>query len=404
MRRSRRDAPELPPRVRTLITNARLLDPEKSEPDAQGCLLVEDGEIAARLTRFDAVGVDAREVDLAGLSLAPGFIDLHFHGELIFAEAADEIDAAFQRTSSRLVREGATAYLGTTVAWSRERIEGFMTHAAKAMTHHLEGAQCLGVHLEGPWIAAPRAGAQPPGAIRAFSPTDDRALIEAWADHIEMVTLAPELPESHHLLGALDALGIVASLGHSNASSEEIDAAEQFGLTHVTHLFNAMSPLHHRDLGVAGHVLTHEHLTADLICDGVHVHPRIVGLATRQLGDRLALITDRIEPPVGADFGAGRLVEDERGIWLPGGTLAGSALGMARAAQNAISFAEMTMLEAVRAATLTPARVLGVERERGTLRVGARADFVVLDDAGEVRQTWVGGRLVFDRARGSGRT
>jgi N-acetylglucosamine-6-phosphate deacetylase len=166
----------------------------------------------------------------------------------------------------------------------------------------------------------------------------------------------------------------------------------------VTHLFNAMGGAHHRDLGVAGVALTDDQLTCDIICDGVHVHPAFVRLAARAKGRRLLLITDRLEPPASADsadsFGAGAVHEADGALRLPDGTVAGSCLTLDRAIANAVSFGSMTRVEAVAAATLRPARVLGIEAQRGTFRPGARADFAVLGRSGEVLETWLAGRRV----------
>jgi N-acetylglucosamine-6-phosphate deacetylase len=154
-----------------------------------------------------------------------------------------------------------------------------------------------------------------------------------------------------------------------------------------------MSGIHQRAPGLAGVALSDDRLSCDLICDGVHVHPLLVRLAARAKRERLLLITDRVS--AGTGFGAGALLDDGTALRLPDGRLAGSRLTLDRAVRNAVSFAAMTQLEAVAAATLRPARLLGVERERGTLRPGARADLVVLDAAGAVAETWLAGLRVY---------
>jgi N-acetylglucosamine-6-phosphate deacetylase len=163
----------------------------------------------------------------------------------------------------------------------------------------------------------------------------------------------------------------------------------------VTHLFNAMSGLHHRELGLAGLALTDERVTCDLICDGVHVAPPVVRLAARAVGARLLLASDRVDPPPGADFGAGPLRDDGEALRLPGGRLAGSRLTLDRAVANLRRLGGASLCEAVAAASLRPARLLGLEAERGTLRVGARADFAVLEADGSLRETWIAGRRVW---------
>jgi N-acetylglucosamine-6-phosphate deacetylase len=169
----------------------------------------------------------------------------------------------------------------------------------------------------------------------------------------------------------------------------------------VTHLFNAMNPMHHRAPGVAGFALGDDRLSCDLICDGVHVHPAMVRAATRAKGEGLILITDKIEIPPhdeAASFGSGVVVDDGNALRLAGGGLAGSTLELDRAIRNAQEFGAMTRIEAIAASTLRPARLLGIESERGTLRVGARADFAILDDDDRVVETWIAGRRVHPRS------
>jgi N-acetylglucosamine-6-phosphate deacetylase len=258
------------------------------------------------------------------------------------------------------------------------------------------GAAALGLHLEGPWIAADAAGAQPPDGIRDCSPIEAQQLLDRAHGLVRMVTLAPELPGAAALLAELGRRGVVAALGHSQANAAQVEVAVTQGARHVTHLWNAMSGLHHRAPGLAGVALADDRLSCDLICDGVHVHPLAVRLAARAKRERLLLITDRVS--AGAGFGAGTLLDDGTALRLADGRLAGSRLTLDRAVRNAVSFAAMTQLEAIAAVTLRPARLLGLERERGTLRSGARADLVVLDAAGGVAETWLAGDRVYAAA------
>lgn len=376
-----------------LFHGGLLLDPEHSEPE-RGSLLVAQGRIAARLRSDEEAPVAAERVDLAGACLSPGFLDVHYHGGFIFD--ASRIDDALESGAS-MSRHGVTGYLPTTVAWPSpellKRVEALAQRLGDAADALPAGAVPLGLHLEGPWINAEAAGAQPSHGIRPCDLDEARQILDATSGLTKLVTLAPEIPGSHGLLELLQARGIPAALGHSTADLETANDAVRRGARHVTHLFNAMGAFHHRDPGLAGAALSNDLLTADLICDGAHVHPAVVRIAARALGDRLLLVTDRIEPPQDASsFGSGGLHDDGVALRLPGGELAGSRVTLDRALQNAIEFAELSLIEAVAACTLRPARLLGIESERGTLRPGARADLVALDATGRVLSTWIAGR------------
>ena len=390
-----------------LFENAQLLDPEAAAPSRES-LLVDGGRIAARLPVGADAPRDATRVDLSGCRLAPGFIDLHCHGELVFAEPA-ELHGLLARAALDALRHGTTAFLPTTVAWSPARLRDFVTRFVESPTQpETAGAHVLGLHLEGPWINPAAAGAQPEGGIRPFDPGEASEVFARSEQQLRMVTLAPELPGSSRLLDMVTRCGAVAALGHSLAGEEAIDAAVQGGMTHVTHLFNGMAPMHHREPGPAGLALTDDRLSCDLICDGAHVHPRMVRLAARAKGDGLMLITDRVELPAeprseasgpagprSVSFGSGAISDDGRALRLADGRLAGSSLTLDRAARNARAFGALDPVQAVAACSLRPARLLGIEAERGSLRPGARADLVVLGSEGQVLETWIAGERVY---------
>jgi len=381
--------------TRILLDNLRLLDPEARQERA-GALLLEGGRIAAHLAPGASLA-GAERRDLGGLAVAPGFLDLHYHGRLIFDDPR-QARASLRHAACRLLRHGVTAFLPTTVAWPHgdlcQRVRAWV-EAAETLAEEA-GACVLGLHLEGPWIRPEAAGAQPRDGIRPYREQEGAELLAACAGRLRMVTLAPELPGSPALLRELGRRGIVASLGHSLAEAEQAESAVEQGARHVTHLFNAMGAFHHRDRGLAGVALTDDRLSCDLICDGVHVHPRVVAMAARVKRSQLLLISDHVElpegPPGRVAFGAGPVHDDGRALRLEDGTLAGSSLLLDRALHNAQAFGAMSRLEAVAACSLRPARLLGIEAERGTLRPGARADLVVLDDSGAVREVWKAGR------------
>jgi len=239
--------------ARWAIEGATLLDPEGLASGVK-TLLLDGHRIEALLEPGSHGDLDAERYDATGLRLAPGFIDLHFHGELLFAPPED-FASALERASRQQAGHGTTSFLATSVAWGPERLLDYVTRLVDAMTRaSAPGAQPLGLHLEGPWINPAAAGAQPVAAIRPYRPQDGELLI-ACGDILKMVTLAPEVEGAEMLIEALCRSGVIAALGHSCVTSEAAEDAFRRGMTHVTHLFNAMSGLHHRSPGLPGAVL-----------------------------------------------------------------------------------------------------------------------------------------------------
>ena len=381
--------------MRTALIADRILDPEDRAPrdgaaGARPCVLIEDGRLVE--TRRDLaegapLGPDWRLVERPGSCVAPGFLDLHVHGGFA-AAAPDELTQALARDARAMLEAGTTGFLATSIAQPHERQSAFADAVAACDRAPSSGAHCLGLHFEGPWINDAAPGALDPKAIRPFHAGTDGVLLERAEGLLRMVTLAPEIDGADALLDTLARRGVVAAMGHTAADGERIAEAAGRGLRHVTHLFNAMGPIHHREPGVAFHALAEERLSCDLICDGVHVHPVMLRAAAHSLGERLLLITDRFDlPGLRPEPGAAA----DHPLRLPSGALAGSQLGMDGAVRGLRAAAGVTLREAVEAATLRPARLLGVESQRGTLRPGARADLVVLSEEGEVQETWLGG-------------
>ena len=391
---------------RIWLRDAVLADPEASA-DVAGSLLIEDGRIAARLGANDPAPADGEAISLAGARLAPGFVDVHFHGELA-ACALDDALGALRRASASLARHGVTAFLATTVAWPASELRLRIEVLANALADTTwPGAIPIGIHLEGPWIRPEAAGAQPPDGIRPYDPVEGAAIFDRADTALRLVTLAPELPGARRLEADLARRGIAIAVGHSLANDADLRASVANGACHATHLFNAMGSRRHRDAtsdpradGFAGLVLQEERIGCDVIADGAHVHPDWLRLAARAKRDRVTLISDRIDRPETASstpawLGAERLTSDGAAWRLPDGRLAGSLLTLDAAIRNVTRWNVMSSREAIAACTLRPARLIGVERDRGTLRAGARADLVALSEAGEVLATWVGGREVY---------
>lgn len=373
-----------------LLANARLALPTGEL--RTGWLRVEDGRIVA--LGEGAAGGPAR--DLGGAVLAPGFVDVHVHGaagaEFLDADAGER--AAILRAHAR---GGTTALLATTVTASRERLRAAVD-ALAAAEPVAGGAALLGIHLEGPYLCERHRGAQDPEHLRAPDLAELDALLAAGP--VRLVTLAPELPGAPEAIARLVDAGVVASVGHTDATYAQAMAAFDAGARHATHLFNGMRPFHHREPGVIGAALDRDDVTCELICDGEHVAPAAIRLARRVKGvDRTVLVTDAMSATGLGDgeYRIGALPVTVRGgrAELAGtGTLAGSTLTMGAAVRNAVRLAGLSLGDALRMASATPARVLGLEASKGALARGFDADLVVLDDDLAVTATMVAGAWI----------
>jgi N-acetylglucosamine-6-phosphate deacetylase len=296
-----------------------------------------------------------------------------------------------------LVRYGVTGYLPTIVSSPETTIDRALA-ALAARPPGYQGAEPLGLHLEGPLLNPARRGAHAMTRLR----TPDAAVVDRWTRTagVALVTLAPELPGAVELIGRLVNAGVVVAAGHTEASTQQMVTAVDAGLRYVTHLFNAMAPLVHREPGPVGVALVDDRLTVGLIADGIHVHPLAVTLAWRALGpERCSLVTDAVAP-LGRPHGRYLLGDVEvhatsDGVRLADGTLAGSDLSLDRAVQNLVAFTGCESHEALATVTSTPARLLGLSG-KGVVAAGHDADLVLLRPDLTVAATLVAGRLVHD--------
>lgn len=333
--------------------------------------------------------------------LIPGFIDVHIHG----AKGSDVMDGTFtalKTISEALAAEGTTSFLATTMTASPEEIENVLINVHECMQkqHEIHGAKILGVHLEGPFISAKKIGAQREDQI--LMPASE--YVKQWQKKsgkcIKLITLAPELPGSHSFIRYLISENIVASIGHTDATYAETIAAIDAGCSHVTHLFNAMRGIHQREPGTVTAALLSEKLTAELIVDGVHLHPAIVQLALKTKGkEKLILVTDAMRAKCLSDGFydlGGQKVEVKNDIaCLEDGTLAGSTLKMSSAMQNMLRFTNCNLVDVIQLASENPAKMLNVFQNKGSIAPQKDADLVILDESFNVVMTMCEGRIVY---------
>lgn len=371
----------------------------------EGYILLQDHQIIGIGPSTDlpaSIGVEVMEVP-SSFQAIPGLIDIHIHG----VNGADVMDAsveALETMSDALPKEGTTSFLATTMTQSQAAIEkALITAGSYIQKYQPPGkAEILGIHLEGPYVNKSKAGAQP----EEFIVNSSIEQFEKWNNlankTVKIVTLAPEQPGGMEMVKYLDENGIIASIGHSDATYEEVSQAIEAGAKHVTHLFNQMRGLHHREPGVVGAALLREELTAELIADGVHVRPEMMKLAFQQKGEKeLILITDAMRAKCLKngiyDLGGQAVtVEDGKAV-LQDGTLAGSILKLGNAMKNMMAFTGCSLEDAIQMASVNPAKQLNVIDRKGTLSIGKDADIVILDEQFEVAMTFCRGELAYHR-------
>lgn len=367
-----------------------------------GLLAYEGGKITGvwDLEREAAPEYDPRQTDVLEKGyIAPGYIDLHVHGGGggDFMDGDPEAVVAITTTHARY---GTTGLLATTLTGPEEAILAAI-RAVKAAPKR--GAAVLGFHVEGPFINPKMKGAQDERYVRPASIAEiDRWLAEGGPDDRWQITIAPEIPGHLDAIRYLADKGFVVSAGHTECTYAQLKAAAEAGLSHITHLFNAMRGLHHREPGTVGGALTLPGLTAELIADGVHAHPASMRVAVTAGGaQRIMLITDAMRATGLGDgeylLGELRAIVKDGAARLHDGTLAGSVLTMERAVQNMVNLVGVDLPTAVAMASLHPARKHGLDGRKGSLEAGKDADLLLLDPSLGVLTTLVGGKVVHDR-------
>lgn len=321
-------------------------------------------------------------VDCQGYTIVPGFVDVHIHG-CAGADTCDGKRESIDAMAEFLLTKGVTSFCPTTMTVDREEIEAALLAAKACVDQPGPGARVVGVNMEGPFIAAARKGAQKEEAILPPDPELFRHFQELSGGIVRLVDIAPEQPGGLAFIREVKDLCAV-SIAHTTANYDQAKESFDAGITHATHLFNAMSGLHHRDPGVVGAVFDDSRVYAELICDGFHIHPAALRTAFQVLGDRALVISDSMRAngmPEGEPFDlGGQMVTVREGkATLADGTIAGSVSNLHQEVKNLVHFG-IPLEQAVKAASLIPARSIGLEEEIGSIAPGKRADLVVLDE------------------------
>ena len=366
--------------------------------------VIEGGWVLVDGPRIAAVGQEgeapaargATEIDTVGLHVTPGFIELQVNGA--FGHDFTNDPGTIWTVGAGLPRYGVTAFLPTIITSPLDKVDAgraLMTGGAPA---GYRGAIPLGLHAEGPFLNPKRKGAHNANYLRL--PTLEA--VEGWSPRtgVRLVTMAPELPGALDVIKALTARGIVVSVGHSDASYEEAVAGFDAGARYGTHLFNAQSGLGHREPGVPGALLSDDRVTVGFIADGVHTHRSIIKIACRVLGPhRMSLVTDAMAA-LGMGPGVHRLgdydvIVDATSARLVNNVLGGSILSLDQALRNVVEISGWPIGDVLATMTTTPARLLGLEHERGRIAPGLAADLVLLSPDLRVQKTIVAGDVVY---------
>ena len=378
-----------------LISNVTIVNYDR---EITGDLFIRDGKVEKI---GQALQVEA-DIFLDGTAknwiVMPGFIDMHIHGSAGF-DMMDATEEALRGMSRSLVKEGTTSYLPTTITQRVDAIEAALENV-NGFVNNADEAEVLGIHVEGPYISTKWAGAQPIEHISEPSIEQFLKWQRLSGNRIKQVTVAPEIVGGFEFVQAMSEEGIISSIGHSDASSDEVEKAVQLGAKQATHLYNQMRPFHHRDTGVVGSVLLDDHMKVEIIVDYIHSHMKAVNLAYRLKGaEGIILITDAMRAK-GLEYGeydlGGQTVYvTEKGAHLSSGALAGSILTMDQAVRNMKQTTGCSLQELVSMSSTNAAKQLKLSH-KGYIDEGFDADLVILDLELNVQKTICRGNIVFE--------
>jgi N-acetylglucosamine-6-phosphate deacetylase len=379
----------------TIITPFQLLEDR--------IIIIEKGKIIAITDKKEDLALlkNVEIIEAQNKFIVPGYIDIHVHG----GGGSDVMDGeyeAIKQVATTHSRFGTTAFLPTTMTMTKDKIIKSLKSIHEASLKGTGTAEILGIHLEGPYINPEKKGAQKEEDIKKVSVEEFLEFNQASGNLIRLVTIAPEMPGAIDFIRWLHQQGIIVSVGHSNATYEQVQEGIQVGLSHVTHIFNAMRGLHHREPGVVGAALSSPKLIVEMIADGIHLHPMVLKMLTQiKESEKLVLITDAMRATgfkEGTyDLGGQEVIVTQGQAKLKNGTLAGSVLTMDKAVKNLVTKVGISLLNAVQMASYNPAKCLGIDDKKGSLELYKDADIVILNKNLETELTMVAGKVVYRR-------
>lgn len=377
-----------------LIKNCNIIYLDKIET---GSLLIENG----RIKEINPLYYSGEDIlDANGQYVSPGFIDVHIHG----AGGCDTMDGTIESIntiSKTIVRHGTTAFTPTTMTVSIEDIRKSLAAIKDVKDTGSQGAQILGVHLEGPFISPNAIGAQNPNYILSPSISNYNEIVQDYEDIITSITLAPEVDGAKELIKYLSSRGIVCSLGHSKATYEEAIEAIECGACHTTHLFNAMSPLTHRNPGIVGATFD-SNITTETISDGVHISYPVLRITYKQKGsDNVLLVSDSMMaccmPNGNYELGGQNVTVTNGEARLKNGALAGSVLTLDKAVRNVYKNSTLPLYEIIKMASYNGAKHCKVHDHKGQIKEGYDADLILFDNDININKVFVLGKEVYSK-------
>ena len=379
-----------------LFNNIKLVTP--FEVLTGYCVEVRQG-IISKIDKEDNILKDTVDeiVDGKGLYLSPGFIDIHNHGNSGY-DFMDATPEALDSIGKYHLNNGVTSYLGTVLTQSYENISKAIGNIANYENKN-DSSEILGIHLEGPFFAQSKKGAQPERYIKNPDMIFIKELLEISGDRLKMVSLAPEIKGAHEMIKFLRGKGIIVAMAHSDATYEDAITGINQGATVATHLYNGMRGFSHREPGIVGASLTDDRVYCEIIYDRIHLHDAAVNLALKAKGsDKIVLVSDAMRAAGLSDgefeLGGQKVMVEDGEVSLKDGSLAGSTLNLHKSVQNMVNYLNVPLYEAVKMASLSPAKALGIEERKGSIEVGKDADMILFDHNLKLTHIIKGGNII----------
>lgn len=372
-----------------ILANAKVCDDNFCLIDAD---IEIDGDVISKIS--PKMSGKADRLDLSGCIILPGLIDLHIHG-CAGGDTCDGTEQALRTMSSYLASQGVTSFCPTTMTVSNDSLMKILKNVRDFMDSDVPGARAVGVHMEGPYISPLKSGVQKSDHVHSPDWPEFQDIVRAFPDLIKIVDIAPETSGAMEFIEQAKKLCVV-SMSHSAVDYDTAMLSFEKGITHVTHLFNAMNGIHHRSPGAAGAVLDNDSVMAEMICDGVHLHPAVIRIACRMLGeDRTILVSDSMRAaglPDGSYELGGQWIQVRDGrTYFENAQIAGSTTNLYQEAKNLLRYG-IPWRQVIKSASINPAKQLGMDTRTGSITPGKLADLLILDQHMEIRSVYIQGK------------